>query len=106
MEIVLLAGVIVGWSIGAVMVAALVSDFRSAGTRGRAWMVLVGGVLITLGPMIAEALERRHFAIDAGAFALTLTFGIAATLMYAVVLIATALVRLYRRCLKRRRTAA
>ncbi len=105
MDVILLAVVIVAWTIGAVVVAALVSDFRRAETRGRAWIVLFGGVLLAVGPLIAEALLRGYVAIGQAVFVSTLIFGVAATLMYAVVLIGTALVQLYRRCVNRRRIA-
>lgn len=105
MDIFLLAVVIAGLALSAVMVAALVSDFRRAGTRGRAWMVLIGGVLLALGPVTAEGLLRRHLSIGKVVLVLTVIFGIAALLMYALVLIATALLRLYRRCVNCRRIA-
>jgi hypothetical protein len=100
MGIFLVAVVIAGWIFGAVMVAALVSDFRTAGSGGRAWIVLIGAIVLTLGPLGAKALERGHVSIGESVFVFTLTFGSAATLMYAVVLVASALVRFYKHCTK------
>jgi hypothetical protein len=106
MEIFLLFGFLVGWALGGLMVAALVGDFRDCERRPRAWAVLIGTIILAATPTLIEAAGHKDFPAGEALLLFSVTFGLAALLMYAVIVVSSAAIQLYRRWTDRNDIAA
>lgn len=87
MEMLFLPVIAVGWALTALMIAAVRSDLSKPGTRRRGRFVLIGSLLLVLGPLIVEAVIKSINAPAEALLLLSVTFGVAAMLLYAAALI-------------------
>ena len=94
MEIIMIGFIAIAFGVGVVMAAALVSDFRAPANRMRAWVVATGAVAMAAAPIIAEA--PQHWTVIGSLFTFMVNFGIAASVMYIVVLVASGLATLFK----------
>lgn len=101
MEFILLPVIIVGWALTALMIAAVVSDLSKTSTRLRGRVALGGAILLTVGPLVVEAVVKSINAPLEAMFLLSVTFGAAAMVVYVGFLVASAISRYVKRHSKR-----
>lgn len=99
MEILLLAMAMPGWALTTFMIGAVLSDLSRPATNLRGRIVVAGALLLTFGPLIVVSVLKSISGQGEALLIISVTFGAAAWLMYAGLLIVDAGLR----CVKRGR---
>ncbi len=97
MEVFALFAVVFAWALTALMAVAVASDLLRLATRRRGGIVLVVAGLLSFTAALADVLARSAGPLQ-GVFLMSVVFGGAAMLVYAIVLLGS----LFSRCMRRR----